>query len=195
MDNKDIRVDEMDIREEIQIIRSMIEKTKRATAESAALFIVWGVLISLALIGNFVLGHLKLYEWEWLNWGGIAIIGWICSAVYGIRRKMTAPVRTYAQHAGSHLYVSCGAGFLLVGLIFPAIGVYSYEAITILISAVTGILFFAMSGIFEWPALKAIGLGWWAGAIGMSFLRPDLRTIVQHAWNWHRAHPRGYGKA
>ena len=23
---------------------------------------------------------------------------------------------------------------------------------------------------------------------------PDLKTIVQHAWNWHRAHPRGYGK-
>ncbi|NCD23642.1 MAG: UDP-glucose 4-epimerase GalE [Spartobacteria bacterium] len=23
---------------------------------------------------------------------------------------------------------------------------------------------------------------------------PDLRTIVQHAWNWHRAHLRGYGK-
>jgi UDP-glucose 4-epimerase len=23
---------------------------------------------------------------------------------------------------------------------------------------------------------------------------PDLRTIVQHAWNWHLAHPRGYAK-
>lgn len=23
---------------------------------------------------------------------------------------------------------------------------------------------------------------------------PELKTIVQHAWNWHRAHPRGYGK-
>ena len=23
---------------------------------------------------------------------------------------------------------------------------------------------------------------------------PDLKTIVQHAWNWHRAHPRGYGR-
>ena len=23
---------------------------------------------------------------------------------------------------------------------------------------------------------------------------PDLKTIVQHAWNWPRAHPRGYGK-
>jgi UDP-glucose 4-epimerase len=23
---------------------------------------------------------------------------------------------------------------------------------------------------------------------------PDLKTIVQHAWNWHKAHPRGYAK-
>ncbi|HBA83034.1 MAG TPA: UDP-glucose 4-epimerase GalE [Verrucomicrobia bacterium] len=23
---------------------------------------------------------------------------------------------------------------------------------------------------------------------------PDLKTIVQHAWNWHQAHPRGYAK-
>jgi UDP-glucose 4-epimerase len=23
----------------------------------------------------------------------------------------------------------------------------------------------------------------------------DLRTIVQHAWNWHRTHPDGYGEA
>jgi len=22
---------------------------------------------------------------------------------------------------------------------------------------------------------------------------PDLRTIVEHAWNWHRTHPHGYG--
>ena len=23
---------------------------------------------------------------------------------------------------------------------------------------------------------------------------PDLRTIIQHAWDWHQAHPRGYAK-
>jgi UDP-glucose 4-epimerase len=22
---------------------------------------------------------------------------------------------------------------------------------------------------------------------------PDLRTIVEHAWEWHRTHPQGYG--
>jgi hypothetical protein len=171
-------MNEHEIREEIQIIRSMIDKTKRATAESATLFIVWGVLISLALIGNFILSHLKLYEWEWLNWGGITVIGWIYSVLYGIRRQRTAPVRTYVQNAGRHLYFACGAGFLLVGLVLPAIGVYSYEAITVLISAVTGILFFVMSGIFEWPFLKAIGLGWWAGAVAMSFFGAEARTLI-----------------
>ena len=30
--------------------------------------------------------------------------------------------------------------------------------------------------------------------LGWKPQHPDLKTIVQHAWNWHRAHPRGYGK-
>jgi hypothetical protein len=171
-------MNEQEAREEIRIIRSMIDKTRRATVDSAAIFIVWGILISLALIGNFILGHFELYRWEWLNWGGISVIGWIYSVFYGIRRQKAAGVRTYVQNAGRHLYFACGAGFLLVGLIFPAIGVYSYEAITVLISAMTGVLFFVMGGIFEWPFMEAIGLGWWAGAVGMSFLRAEMRTLV-----------------
>ena len=30
--------------------------------------------------------------------------------------------------------------------------------------------------------------------LGWNPRHPDLKTIVQHAWNWHRAHPRGYGR-
>jgi hypothetical protein len=69
-------------------------------------------------------------------------------------------------------------GFLLTGLAFPALGVYSYEAITVLISAMTGILFFVMGGIFEWPFLKIIGAGWWAGALGLSLVSAEARTLV-----------------
>jgi hypothetical protein len=171
-------MNEHEIRDEIQIIRSMIEKTKKATAESAALFLVWGVLISVALIGSFILGHLRLYRWEWLNWGGITVLGWIYSVAYGIRRERTARVRTYAQNAGRHLYFACGAGYLLAGLVFPALGLYSYEAITVLVSAMTGILFFVMGGIFEWPFLKIIGAGWWAGSIVLSLVSAEARTLV-----------------
>jgi len=42
-------------REDIQIIKNMLEKTRKATAESGTLFVVWGVLIALALLGNYIL--------------------------------------------------------------------------------------------------------------------------------------------
>ena len=165
-------------REDIQIIKNMLEKTRKATAESGTLFVVWGVLITLALVGNYVLVYFKKYDWEWLNWVIVTIVGWVYSVIYGIRRERKDPVRTYVQTAARHLYFACGAAYLLVGLALPRIGVYSYEAITVLIAVVSGVLFFVIGGIFEWPFLKAAGLVWWAGAVGMSFFQPNDRTLV-----------------
>ena len=169
---------EQDARQDIQTIKAMLEKTKKATAESGTLFIVWGILIALALVGNYILAYYKQYEWEWLNWTAVAVIGWIYSVIYGIRRERREPAKTYVQIAARHLYFASGALFLLVGLAFPRIGIYSYEAISPLISAVTGVLFFVMGGLFEWPFLKWAGAIWWAGAVGMSFLPGDDRTLA-----------------
>jgi hypothetical protein len=178
MDERKVEMDERQAREEIQLIRTMVEKTRQATAESGALFIFWGVLCTLALLGNYILDALKLYHWIWANWVGMSVIGWIVTIIYSIRRGRRDTVQTYAQIAARHLYFACGFGFLLVGLLFPASGVYSYEAIPVLISAVSGILFFVLGGIFAWPFLKGIGLGWWAGAAVLSFFPAEIRILV-----------------
>jgi hypothetical protein len=164
-------MDEMQAKEEIRLIKAMLEKTKKATAESGTLFIVWGVLITLALVGSYVLAYFKKYDWEWLNWIVVTVAGWVYSVIYGIRKERQEPVRTYFQTAARHLYFACGTAFLLVGIVFPAFKVYSYEAIPILIAAVSGILFIVMGGIYEWPLLKWAGFLWWVGAVGMSFLK------------------------
>jgi hypothetical protein len=172
-------MDEMQAREEIQLIKNMLEKTRKATAESGTLFVVWGGLIALALVGDYVLVYFKKYDWEWLNWVAVTIVGWVYSVIYGIRRERKDPIRTYIQMAARHLYIACGTGFLLVGIALPGLGVYSYEAIVVLIAAVSGILFFVMGGIYEWPFLKWAGLLWWAGAVGMSFLkRIENRMLI-----------------
>ena len=44
------------------------------------------------------------------------------------------------------------------------------------------------------PACLVAGADKAKSVLGWNPRYPDLRTIVQHAWNWHRAHPRGYGK-
>lgn len=44
------------------------------------------------------------------------------------------------------------------------------------------------------PACLVAGAEKAKSVLGWNPRYPDLRTIVEHAWNWHRAHPRGYGK-
>lgn len=171
-------MNEMQPKEEIQLIKNMLERTRRATAESGTLFIVWGVLIALALIGNYILVYFKKYDWEWLNWVAVTVIGWVYSVIYGIRKERKGPIRTYVQTAARHLYIACGTGFLLVGIVFPALKVYSYTAIPILIAAVSGILFTVMGGIYEWPLVKWVGFLWWVGAVGMSFLKKSSGRML-----------------
>ena len=45
------------------------------------------------------------------------------------------------------------------------------------------------------PACLVAGAAKARDVLGWKPRHPDLKTIVQHAWNWHRAHPRGYGKS
>jgi len=171
-------MDEQQAREEIRLIKSMLEKTKKATAESGTLFIVWGILIAAALAGHYTLAYFHKYGWIWLNWVIIAGVGWIYSAVYGIRRERKEPVKTYIQTAARHLYFGSGVGFLLLGIIFPWLGAYSHEAIPVLMAAVNGILFFVMGGMFEWALIKWAGFLWWAGAVGMTFAKGNDRTLI-----------------
>ena len=44
------------------------------------------------------------------------------------------------------------------------------------------------------PACLVAGAAKAKEILGWKPQYPELKTIVQHAWNWHRAHPRGYGK-
>ena len=44
------------------------------------------------------------------------------------------------------------------------------------------------------PACLVAGAAKAKEILGWKPQYPELKTIVQHAWNWHRAHPHGYGK-
>lgn len=44
------------------------------------------------------------------------------------------------------------------------------------------------------PACLVAGADKARRVLGWQPQYPDLKTIVEHAWTWHRAHPHGYGK-
>ena len=85
------------VKEEIQVIREMIDKTKRSTAESGSFLILWSIMPILGILGMYVLVFLKQYQWIWLNWVGFMGIGGIISFFLGIGRVKKSSVKTYAQ--------------------------------------------------------------------------------------------------
>jgi len=170
-------MNDLQAKEEIRFIREMIEKTKRATSEAWNYFFVWGILIILAVVGMYILVFLEKFSWIWLNWIVFVGIGVIYSIFYGIKQEKLQGMRTYAQSAYGYLCFACGMAFLLMGFIFPALGLYSFKVIPVFMSVIAGILVFSGGGIYEWNLLKWCGVIWWLGAVGMIFVKWQYRSL------------------
>jgi len=171
-------MNESQAREEIRFIQEMIERTKRITAGSWMFFLIWGIVAILGVIGMYVLVYFEKYSWIWVNWIIFVAIGIVHSLVYGTKQERELGAKTYTQGVVGHLCLACGMAFMLVGFIFPALGLYSWGLIAVLISLIAGILVFVMGGIYEWNLLKWCGLIWWFGALGMVFIHENYRGLL-----------------
>jgi len=171
-------MNEIEAKEEIRVIKEMLEKTRRSTSESGAFFLVWGVLLILGVLGNYALAFAERYSWIWLNWILFPGIGVVFSCVYWARRDREAGTRTYASMAAGYLGIGCGVAFVFFGLILPAFKVYPWGVIALLISVVWGTYLFAVGGLFDWALLKWCGAVSWAVAFGMVFIAEEYRALA-----------------
>jgi len=167
---------EPDIREEINIIRSLVEKSRRSTIESGGLFVFWGILIIAAMAATMILEHFGLHHGTWLAWTAAVAIGWVFSFFYGLRRARSRQAETYAGIFARHIGLACGTGFLLACFVFPLLNVYPPSTIPMAFSLIAGIFFFVLGGLYEWNLMKWIGLLWWLGSIGLALLAEDIRN-------------------
>jgi|WetSurMetagenome_2_1015567.scaffolds.fasta_scaffold141369_3 hypothetical protein len=165
-------------REDIRIIKSMLEKTKKASAESVGIFIVWGVLMTIAMAMNYIMSLSHAYRGQWIVWAVAGGIGWVASFISGFRYSRRPRLSSYVQTAARHLYIASGVGFAIVCFAFPMLKIYSYEEIPMLFSVVAGILFFTMGGVFESPSLTWLGLFWWVGGTCTVFIKGDARQLA-----------------
>ncbi len=164
--------------EDIHLIKEMIEKTKKTAAKSGTYFILWTVVPILAILGMYILTLLKNYQWIWLNWVVFIAIGIIITAILEIRRESKENVKTYIQIAVFSVWKACGFAFILLGFIFPWLGLYSYPTIPVMMSMIAGIGVYATGGITEWNLLKWCGVLWWFGALLMVIVDHQYRMLL-----------------
>ena len=169
---------EVNANDEIRFIREMIERTKEITAGSWMFFLIWGIVAILGVVGMYVLVYLEMFSLIWLDWIVFVAVGIVYTFVYAAKMERRKEVKSYAHKITTHLSISCGIAFILVGFVFPALSLYTWGLIAVFISLIAGILVFVMGGIYNWNLLKWCGVIWWAGALGMVFLHENYRSLL-----------------
>jgi hypothetical protein len=101
----------------LQIIQSMIEKTKSNLRHNSFFLLLWGWLVFITAITEFVLLYWVHYDKHYMVWNSMWL-GAVASVVYSIKRKKVQKVQTYLGDAMKYFGMGLGILYISLGFIF-----------------------------------------------------------------------------
>jgi hypothetical protein len=107
--------------ESLQVIQSMIDKTKQALSRNSLYFLVWGWLTFIACIAQFYLKRIVQYEKHYLVWL-VVIVGVVATFFLVSREERNRKVRTYVDDAMKYLWTGMGISFFILSFILGKTG-------------------------------------------------------------------------
>lgn len=162
-------MDSQQARQDLFLIRDMIEKTRREAAESGLFFIVIGIVTFIAILAEYLLEALGMvYLVPPLLLALIVINGILA---YGIisREKKREKVTTYTRTVYIRIWSACGLSILMAAYLFPLTHVYSWDLVPVLVSLLIGVAVFSTGVVFEERHIQWCGAGWWIAACIMAY--------------------------
>lgn len=155
--------------ENLAYIKQIMNDTRRSQNDNGIISIVWGILVTLGQIGNYVLTETRTWSgFIWL-WPSIIIIGWLFVLVES-RSKKEQLAKTFASNILGSLWISAGISMTVIGLGAAASGLVNGYAINPLISTVLGGTYY-VTGLLNGKKLdQKLSYGWWLGAVVMFIL-------------------------
>ncbi|HEX9974964.1 MAG TPA: hypothetical protein VGD14_23115 [bacterium] len=166
------------IQQEISIIKSMIEKTRRETAESGHLFIFMGIASAIFVLA---VSMLEIYKLKYLVLPAmivLTVINGIIGYLVVANAAKNENVKSYPRTIVLNLWVICGMTLLMMTFLFPFLKVYSFRALGTLVSLVLGIAVFMTGVIYEMRFIQWFSLTWWIGAGLLALIDSEFRFLI-----------------
>lgn len=157
------------IQQEISIIKNMIEKTRKDTAESGSWFLFIGIACSLYVMIVTTLEELRFFKWVLPVMVTMTIIYGVIGFLLVRREDNKEKVNTYAKKINRAILIACVIPILLTGFIFPLTKVYAWQISPIFSALFLGIMLFASGITCEFRFFFWGGLVSWAGACVMAY--------------------------
>jgi len=162
--------------DELQFIKKIIEDSKRNLVYNGREHIGWGLLISFALIVDYLN---YFFGWNFhflLYWGIVVALGWLFSYYSSQQRKKENCPKTFAGKMMGTIWLGTGIGMTLVGFVGITSGAIPGTSISALLSVFLGSAFLISGYLHSEKWMKYLSIGWWLGAVIM-FFYPGVHTV------------------
>lgn len=163
----------------IRVITEMIENSKAKIRDNSFFYLLWGWLVLIASITNFVLLKMGYYDFAWIPWPILMFGGGIVSGVAGYRLGKKAKAKTMFDTTMTYLWI----GFvitLFIVLFVAASGNISWRTSNVLIIALYGLGTFVSGGILKFRPLIIGGVLSWAIAVANLYV-PEIYSLLMVA--------------
>jgi hypothetical protein len=158
----------------LQVIRSMISKTKQDMSDDGIYFLVWGWITFIACTAQFVLKHIYNYEKHYLVWL-LIIVGVVFSVYNSIKEEKIRKVKTYISDSLKYLWIGMGISYFVLSTILSKTG-WETTVFPFFIM-LYGLGTFVSGSIIKFRPLIIGGIIAWALAIGAAYVEYDYQML------------------
>jgi hypothetical protein len=162
----------------LQLIQSMISKTKQDMSDNGIYFLVWGWITFVACTGQFVLKNIFQYEKHYIVWT-LVIVGIAFSIYQGTKDEKRQKARTYVGDSMKYLWMGMGISFFVLSMILTRLG---WDTVVFpFFILLYGLGTFISGSFIQFRPLIIGGVIAWGLAVGSAFVSYDYQMLFAAA--------------
>lgn len=158
----------------LRLIESMIGQAKKSFSKLSFYFLMWGVLLTLAMVATYVLRDQPDAWGQGAPWGIAGILGGIVSSVHGARQGRREPVNNPMDGLIGWLWSS----YVITMMIMIVVSVLDRRDPGAMVTLLTGIPTFMTGQILRFRPLIIGGVLFWVAGIAMHFSDDPLTLTL-----------------
>ena len=160
----------------LQLINNMITGVKKELQDNGFFFLLWGWLVFIAAITNFVLLKMES-EYAYHVWAILMPLGGVVSGIYGFTRmkKRNKRVKTFIDRAMMYVWIAFGVAIFIVLISANHVG---FEKVYPYVLLIYGIGTFITGGIIKMRLLVAGGICCWVLSVICFYVTFDIQLLL-----------------
>ena len=168
--------DELSPEQSLEVIQSMITKAKTNLGENRFYFLMWGWVVMISILFQFILKVVVEYRHHYVGWI-LVIPAIIITIVYSSRQSKKEKVTTYVGMSMGYLWMGLGISFSILSIIIsqlPGGWLHGYPFYILFYGLGT----FVSGKILQFKPLVIGGVINWFLAIACLFVSFDYQLLI-----------------